>query len=164
MNNQQSGILRETLAKEFRAKEKWSERYGHKFQTQVLAQKDIVPGNNITREYRRPQLRYWDHESDGSDTESEDEEEEGEDGSIELKSGLTGQFAGCYVPDVKSKRTFSTTNKEKELLKTRRDVVHPQTKTEEELKNHRKKDWMKNYFEESSRQKLIDKGMKKGAS
>ena len=157
MDDKHSRIHKENLAKEFRSAEVWKARYGHKFQvSEIRVDKDEGPDKSYTRDFRK----VYQPDDSATDSESEDEDEIVDD--QELQTGLTGRFSGFYLPD--TKKTFTTTNKETQLLKTKKDVVPQEKITEERYKNHRKKDWMKHYFEESSKAKLIEKAKKSGGS
>jgi hypothetical protein len=152
-DNVKAGVLRETLAKEFRAREKWEKKYGKKYRKEVTAEATIIPGKHFTREYR-------DAPHNDSDSEDDDLSDEEEFDPTIPQSGLTGRFVGFYIPDKQSKRTYNTTVKEVETLKEHMHVAREPPK--EDKTNHRKKDWLKNYFEDYSRQKLITKGSKPG--
>ena len=151
--SKEAAIHRESLAKEFKAKELWEKKYGKKYRREITVDSSRKQELSVTRPFR-------DHRTQNSDSEeeySDDEDIVASDEPVPM-TGLTSRFVGFYVPDKSSKRTFNTTTKETELLKTAKHVAKDSPK--QDFSNHRKKDWMKNYFEEYSKQKKANGGSK----
>jgi hypothetical protein len=170
MNNLQSSQVRETHAREYATKQKWSQKHGQKHQTTVQvnedAIKDYIYGN-------RRSVRENQDSSDSSDEEDlgytrkhpnshvslshklhhENAKQYLDASNPHLFTGTSARFVGYYVPEEGAFETTNTLSYQKTAKLSATQMKDPTINREA----FRKTDWLKQYFEEESKAKNIAK-------
>ncbi|KAL9643332.1 hypothetical protein ABK040_014787 [Willaertia magna] len=141
------GLEKESIRKQYQAKQQWIEKYGdyfgHKVDEDILSSgresilRTMSSSNNNTRRlYEEVKL-------------SDDEEEDEDLSDPKMFNGVTARFLGYYTPsDSKTDDNFHSTT----------SLSHPPKDIELDNKdNFRKKHWLKGYFEEAAKVKNVIK-------